>query len=139
MTRNERGGAAGVEVVLIAPLIVLFIALVVIAAQVATARDAVTNAAGAAARAATQERSADAAQSAAQSVALATINGSPMRCLNPTVFTDTSGFSVPVGQPARITVQLDCTAERSYMGILNGGSRVYSATSSAPLDVYRER
>ncbi|WP_394276248.1 ATP/GTP-binding protein [Luteococcus sp.] len=139
MTRTERGGAPGVEVVIIAPVILVFVALVVIAAQVAITRDAVTNAAGAAARAATQERTAQSAQETARAVAIATTDGSPLRCLDPVVSTDTSGFGVPVGQPAQVTVQLSCTAERNYLGILNGGRRAYQATSSAPLDSYRER
>lgn len=139
MNRAQRGGAPGIEAIGMATVIIVMIAFVVIGAQVASAKDAVRNAASAAARAATQERSAVAAQSAASAVATATLNGSSLKCSNPAIATDTAGFAVPVGTPAKVAVTVSCTAERSYLGILSGGSITYSATGESPLDVYRER
>lgn len=137
--RDERGASVAIEIVLIMPLVVMLISFVVIASQVALTKDAVANAAGAAARAATQERSADAAQSAAQQVATATLQGTALvECLDPRVSVDTSGFSVPVGQPAQVQVQVNCTADRAW-AMLSGGQQTYTGTGTAPLDNYRER
>lgn len=138
-SRDERGTAPALEALVLTPVVVLIIAFVVIAAQVAMAKDAVANASSAAARAASQERSAGAAQNAAERIGSATLTGSSLECTDSAIAADTSGFSVPVGTPAQVQVTVACTASRSYMGLLNGGSRTYTATSSAPLDVYRER
>lgn len=136
--RDERGAAAAVEAVLLIPAVVLLLGLVIAGARVAIARDTVEDAAGAAARAATIARTAGDAQQAASQVADSNLATSALECTNKWVRVDTSGFAVPVGQPASVTATVSCTVGFGDLAGL-AGTRTFTAASTQPLDTFRTR
>lgn len=135
--RSERGAAA-TELALLAPVVLLVVALMVAGARVWFARAAVTDAAYAAARAATLEHSAGPARASGEAVARAGLEGVP--CATHTLVLDTSGFAVAVGQPARVTASVTCAVELADLfGLGIPGSLTVGASSASALDTYRRR
>lgn len=137
--RDERGSAA-VEITLLAPLLVLFVIVVIFGGRLALARQAVTSAAFDAARAASISRTQPEAKTAAAKMAAATLANQQLPCATTHVTIDTSGFTKPVGAPASVQVSVAChvpTADLGLPGI--SGTVAIEATASSPLDIYRER
>lgn len=135
--RSERGAAAA-ELALLAPLVLLVVALMVAGARVWFTRAAVTDAAHAAARAATLEHSAGRARVSGEAIARAGLAGVP--CTTHTVVLDISGFAVAVGQPARVTASITCDVEfADLFGLGIPGSLTVEASSASALDTYRRR
>ena len=140
LIRDERGGAVAIETVLIVSSVVLILMLITAGFRIAMAADAVENVAGSAARAASLARTAGQAQNDARQVANASLSTAGLSCASRSVQVDTSGFAVPVGQPASVTVSVSCTAPLSDLLVPSlGGARLLSATSVSPLDTYRGR
>ncbi len=138
--RDERGGSVAIETVLIVSSVVLILMLITAGFRIAMAGDAVENVAGSASRAASLARTASEAQHDARQVADASLATSGLTCAPSSVHIDTSGFGVPVGQPASVTVTVSCTAPLQDLLVPGlGGARVLSATSVSPLDTYRGR
>ena len=54
---------------------------------------------------------------------------------------DTTGFSVPVGEPAQVSATVTCAVRLSDLTAVPGmpGSRALTATFTSPLDPYRAR
>lgn len=134
---TERGAAA-VEVALLAPVVLLMVAMMVAGVRVWFARAAVTDAAQAGARAASLERSASAAQGAGRAMILASLDDVP--CASHAASIDTSGFSVTVGQPASVRAQVTCAVDLAdLIGFGIPGSLSVEASAVSPLDTYRRR
>jgi hypothetical protein len=57
------------------------------------------------------------------------------------VTVDTTGFSVPVGEPAQVSATVTCAVRLSDLTAVPGmpGSRALTATFTSPLDPYRAR
>lgn len=108
--RDERGGASAIQAVLVVPLIMVFASLIWAGSRITIAEDAVDQAAGAAARAATIARTAGEARGDARDVATSSLSTSGLECSTTSIDVDTSGFSVPVGQPANVRVSISCRA-----------------------------
>lgn len=104
---NQRGSAS-VELVLAVPALVLVLSVMVGGWRIWSARADVTHAAQAAARAASQQRSGAAAQQRAGVVLNSQLAQLGYECHDKSVAIDTSGFSVPVGQPAQVHVTVTC-------------------------------
>ena len=141
MTKRDERGAAAIEFVVILPALVLMIALVVAGGRVAHARLTVGQLADAAARAASLARTATAAHTDARAVATADATSLGLHCtggLNVSV--DTSGFSVPVGQPANTQATVRCRVGFSDL-LAPGlpGAIELEATAASTLDRYRGR
>lgn len=137
---DERGGAVAIETLLIISSVVLVLMLITAGYRIAMAGNAVENVAGAAARAASIARTAGQAQNEARSVANATLATSGLACAPSSVNVDTSGFGVPVGQPASIRVTVSCRAPLNDLLVPGlGGSRLLEASAVSPLDTYRAR
>lgn len=137
---DERGGSSTIDTLLIVPIIVVLLSLATAGFRIAMAGDAVEGAAGAAARAASLARSAGQARGDAHSVAAAALATSGLSCSTTSVRIDTGGFSVPVGQPARVSVTVSCDAPLADLLVPGlGGSRHLAASADSPLDTYRER
>jgi Flp pilus assembly protein TadG len=135
--RTERGAAA-TEIVLLAPVVMLVIAVMVGGARVWFARAAVTDAAYASARAATLERSAGPARRAGEAAAAAALADVP--CSSYTVALDTAGFAVPVGNPAQVRAQISCSVNLADLfGLTIPGTFLVEASSASALDTYRRR
>lgn len=135
--RSERGAAA-TELALLAPVVLLVVAMMVAGARVWFTRAAVTDAAQSAARAATLEHAAGPARASGQAMARSGLADVP--CATTTIVVDTSGFAVAVGQPARVTASITCAVELADLfGLRIPGSITVEAASSSTLDTYRRR
>ena len=137
--RDERGSAA-VEAVVGLPAFVLFVRLIIFGGRAATTHQSVETAAADAARAASIERSATVAKNKAIAAATTSLTNQGIGCLDIDVTVDTSQFNRAVGETATVTVTVQCRldlADLSVPGV--PGSRLIKATTSSPIDTWRER
>lgn len=138
--RNQRGAAA-VEFAILLPALLLIIAVVAGGARIWFARTTVQHVADSAARAASLARDAASAQHDADQLAHADLSAAALACLGgPSVVVDTSGFAVPVGQPARVSARVGCTVPLADL-VLPGlpGVLFVEGSSTSTLDRYRGR
>ena len=144
MTHNhlngpERGSTV-VEVVILAPVLLLFVFMVIFGGRWAIAQQAVQSAASDAARAASIARSPTEATSAATAAGTTSLTNQNVRCTSHNVTLDTTGFTAPVGAPATISATLACTVDMSDLALPGiPGSRTLNSTMSSPLDTHRSR
>lgn len=132
-------GSATVEMVILAPAVLLLIALVVVGGRVALANNALAGVAGSAAREASLARSPAEALTLARASATSTLADQRLHCLSTQIDVDTTGFAAPPGTGASVRVDVYCTValnEMSMPGI--PGSRTLHDSSVSPLDPYRE-
>lgn len=127
------------EVVVLAPALLLLVGLLVVGGRVMMASNAVEQAAADAARTASISRTASQASSTAESEARAALARQGLQCSTIAVQLDTSGFAVPVGQPAEVTATVTCDVRLADLGAPFPGSHTVTATAVSPLDTYRER
>lgn len=135
---RERGSAA-LELVIIAPGLLLILAVLIFAGRVAIAQQSVDSAAADAARSASISRTQSAAGGAARSAATSSLANQGLRCLTTGTTVDTSGFASPVGTPAFVTATVTCTVNLRDLGAPIPGTRTVTATVRSPLDTYRTR
>ena len=137
--RGERGSAA-VEAAIGLPAFMLFVGLIIFGGRTAITQAAVESAAADAARTASIARSASQASQGAQSAGQASLANQGIRCLSVTVTVDVSDFARTVGEPGSVTATVGCRldlADLSVPGV--PGSRLIEASSSSPIDTWRER
>ncbi|WP_432560276.1 TadE/TadG family type IV pilus assembly protein [Granulicoccus sp. GXG6511] len=135
--RSERG-AASVELVLLAPVVLLVVAMMVGGARLWLARAAVADAAQAGSRAATLEYGAG--QASVSGAAAAREGLVDIPCATNAVEIDASGFAVAVGQPARVTATVRCDVPLADLfGLGLPGTITVEATTASALDTYRRR
>lgn len=132
-------GSSVVEVVILAPALGLFLALIIAGGRVALAHQAVEASAAEAARAASIARTQGQAGADARTAAASSLASQNTRCVSTSVSVDTSGFATPVGTPASVSATVTCQVDLA--GLLPGlpGSMTITATMRSPLDTYRER
>jgi Flp pilus assembly protein TadG len=137
--RDERGSAA-VEITLVAPVLVLFVLVVIFGGRLALARQAVQSAAFDAARAASLARTQPEARAAAARIAASTLANQKLPCATTQVVADTTGFNEHVGTPATVAVRVVCEVPVADLGLpgIAGTVTVEEAAVSA-LDSFRER
>ena len=137
--RSDRGSAA-IETVVGLPVFVLFIGLIVFGGRTATTQSALESAAADAARNASIARTSGDARFLAEGGATASLANQGIDCLSVRVAVDVSEFRKPVGQPASVTATIECRLDLSDLSVPGvPGSRWLSATSTSPLDTWRER
>jgi len=131
--RGERGSAA-LELVIVAPALLLVLGLVIAGGRLSGARQGVATAAGDAARAASVARGPTDAQAAATASASAALGDEGLACAPLSVTVDTTDF-VPGGS---VGVTVGCTAQLGTLvpGALSGTHEVH-AHASAVIDTYR--
>jgi Flp pilus assembly protein TadG len=138
--RGDRGNAA-LELVILAPVIVLLIGMVVAAGRTTIAQGSVDAAARDAARQASIARSPQQALAAAQDSASAELAGENLNCA-PVIEMPglDAAFATPAGQPASITATISCTVSLSNL-LVPGlpGSKQLTGTFTSPLDPFRGR
>ena len=139
MTRRNERGSAHLEVVLIAPIMILVLGWVLTWSRIAIAQDAVTSAAGAAARAAALERTPGKATQAGNAVAQATLTSRDLKCSSTTVTINTAGFHTPVGQKSSVSATVTCVVALGDLSLPSRGTKTITRTAAAPLDTYRGR
>ncbi len=133
-------GNAAVELAPVAAVFIIFLALAIFAGRVSVARNAVAAAARDAARQASIARTAPAAQHAARDEAAAALARDRLDC-TPAITVDTSGFQVPVGEPAQVSVTVSCDVRLADLAVIPGipGVKPLTATFTSPLDTFRGR
>ncbi len=128
------GGSLAVEIVVLAPVFLVFVFAIVGMTRVEAARQEIIGAARGAAQAASGALDGPDAQAVAQMEAMPTFSGGRRTCLDPIVSTDTSAF-VPGGS---VAVTISCRIDLSDV-LVPGmpGSIVVRTRQSAPIDRYR--
>lgn len=133
-------GSVSLEVVILAPVLMLFVLMVVFGGRWAIAQQAVASAASEAARAASIARSAGEASGTASAAASASLANQNLRCATQSVSVDTSGFAVPEGTPATVSATVTCVVDMSDLAAPGvPGSRTLTSTMNSPLDTFRSR
>lgn len=133
--RSDRG-VTTIEVVILAPVMFLFILVLVAFGQLVDGRGGIDGAARDAVRAASLQRDLGAAQSAAEKAAKAQLEGDV--CVGP-VDVDLSGdFAPPEPGAASNIITVEVTCEVKGLGMLGLDiDPEMTGSSSAPLDPYR--
>jgi len=136
--RGERGSAS-LELVIIAPGLLVIICVLVFAGRVAMAHQALDAAAADAVRAASIARTRSAANGDASRAATSSLNNH-LKCSTLGVRVNTAGFDAPVGTPATITADLSCSVYLADLAVpgIPGHLDIHSSAASS-LDTYRER
>ena len=137
--RDERGSAA-VEITLVAPVLVLFVLVIIFGGRLVQARHA------------GQSGPFDAAPAASLAPALPDARGPPaglpatplpnqtLPCATTQVVPDLTGFTKPVGTPATVTVRVVCEVPVADLGLPGiGGTVTVEETATSALDEFRER
>ena len=135
--RTEDAGNAAVEVAILAPLFITFLAGLLLVMRVQHGSAVVAQAAADAARHASIARTATRARADATASAMATLSGRGLHC-RPTVQLDLSGFRRPVGQAGTVTARVTCVIRLADVALPGmPGSRTVTKTHRSPLDPYR--
>ncbi|TDE12599.1 TadE family protein [Jiangella asiatica] len=139
-TSRERGSAT-VELAVVAPGLLMIIALLVLGGRVTIAGGSVEHAAAEAARAASLARTEADAQTRGRDAAEASLNEQDLLCVGgPVIEIDTSQFDRPPGEPATVAARVTCQVQLSDVAIPGlPGSREITETVRSPLDTYRMR
>jgi Flp pilus assembly protein TadG len=137
--RRAERGLASVELVIVAPAFLLFVALLLFAGRVALAEQAVQAAAAEAARAASTARTAEQARAQATTWAQTSLDNQQLGCRTQQVHVDTTGFAAPVGTPAQVAATVTCVLDLADLSAPVPGSYTTTATMTSPLDTYRSR
>lgn len=132
---RDEAGAMAIELVLLAPVLMLLCGIIVMAGDFRSAANDVSNAAYAAARAASYAPDLTAAQNAGQVAAQASMANRGSACTQMTTSIDTSNL-VPGGD---IKVTVTCVAALAQItgfGIIPG-HKTFTATAVVPIDLHR--
>lgn len=137
---NDRGNAP-LELVLIAPIVLILIGLIIAAGRTSIAQGAVDAAARAAARQASiAPTEGDAAQAALRG-AMNALGSDGLDC-QPAVFLPglAAAFGTPPGQPAQVRARVVCVVRLSDLLVPGVPfSMTLTATFTSPLDPFRSR
>jgi len=137
--RDDRGSAA-VEAAVGVPAFMLFVGLIIFGGRTATTHSAVESAAADAARSASIVRTATEAKADAKTAAQSSLANQDIHCLSVTVSVDVSDFSKTVGQGGSVSATVECLLDLGDLSVPGvPGSRLIKATSTSPLDTFRER
>ena len=152
MTRpGRRGdeGSAALELVVLAPVLLVLLALIIAAGRTSIAQSSVDAAARDAARQASLALNPYAAQQAGLASARQALRQDGLDCVSEDVLVDTgvtdsgdtdTGFGLAPGTPATVSATVSCKVPLSDL-FLPGlpGFHIMTSTFSSPLDVYRQR
>lgn len=142
MTRRHPSdhGSVSVEFAVAAPVLLLVATAMIAAGRIVLAHATVTDVAAAAARSASIARTAAQAQRDATATAQRSFVDQRLHCQQTEVAVDTSGFSVPIGQPAVIRVSVTCVVALSDLALPGvPGTRTLHDIAISPLDPFRGR
>ena len=136
----DESGVVTAEVAFYVPVAVLVVCVLWAYGVTATAGSTVLHAAMNAARTASQAPNAARAQNDAFLVAQEVLHEHNLRCRSLTVTVDTTGFSVPVGQPAQVTVDVTCLIDLADLYVPGvPGEKTLHERQISPLDTFRGR
>jgi Flp pilus assembly protein TadG len=134
--RGDRGSVS-IELAILLPVLVLLAVVAIVNGRSETAYSAVSIAAHDAARAASISRTGTQAQAQAAGVALTTLADQGLGCTSLDITVDTSGFELPVGVPATVSVTVTCQISFADLGLPL--TRELSTTMVSPIDTWRGR
>lgn len=138
-SRHERGSAS-IEAILGIPVFIFFIGLIIFGGRTAITHAAVESASADAARTASIARTASQAKQDAEAAAQASLANQGIWCLHVNVAIDVSDFAKPVGEIGLVAATVECRLNLSDLSVPGvPGSRLIKATTSSPLDTWRER
>jgi Flp pilus assembly protein TadG len=133
-------GSTTVQLAVLTPAILLVLLLVIAAGRISSASLAIDEVATNAARAASIARTAGQAQSQANTTAAQVLAEQHLHCQQTTVTVNTAGFTVPVGQPATVTVAVSCVVALADLAIPGlPGSKDLTSSFASPLGPFRGR
>lgn len=136
---NDRGSLS-LELAVLTPALLLLLVVIVAAGRVSLARGAVQAAARDAARQASLARTPGTGQTAGVTAARGTLTQEGVRCTGVEVRVDTSGFAVPLGDPAVVRATVRCQLSLADLAVPGlPGSVTEQAVFTSPLDPYRGR
>ena len=134
-------GSAAIEMAVLMPMFLALLTAGVVLGRTGTAISAVEMAAYDGARTASLARSAGQAHALATGTVEQSLAGQGLSCVDgPAVTVDTSGFSLPVGTPASVTVAVTCWVTYGDVDLVGVPvDRPITASFTSPLDQYRIR
>ena len=140
MNPSDDAGAVAVEAAILAPALLLILALLMFGGRNAIATGAVEQAAVDAARAASLARTGAQADTAARDAASRSLADQDLDCATITIRVDPSGFRTRPGESASVDTTVVCLLRLSDLALpgLPGSKRI-SATAVSVVDTYRER
>ena len=131
---RDEWGTAALEMVVLAPVLIVILLFVVGLGRMAHADQQVQAGAADAARAASLERNTSASAAAAQQAARDSLGQAGVSCTNLDVSVNLDGYE-PGGQ---VRVTLKCTADLSSVAMSGfPGSKVFTSTSTVPIENWR--
>lgn len=134
MTRHDEEGSAVLEIVLLAPVLILVLAAVIGGARVTLAHQHVDAAAAQAARAASTAANPAAATALARSTAQSAASSGGLACTSMAVTVDVNSFH-PGGS---VTVRVSCTADLGAGVPGLSGRRTITGSRSEVIDTYAQ-
>ena len=142
VARDDRGeaGGYGLELLIIAPVLLLFVLLLVACGRSAVAHSEVDAAAASAARAASQQHDAISANQAGIAQAQTALADAGVQCGDGVAIdVDTSAFDAPAGQIGSVIVSIKCSVNLSDLAApLIPGSVSMTGRAASPIDLFRE-
>ncbi|WP_337007246.1 TadE/TadG family type IV pilus assembly protein [Microbacterium sp. LB12] len=140
LLHRKEEGSMSVELVMLAPVMVLVILLLVAGGRIALASNAAEAAANAAAREASLSRTTAEAQQDANAAAQTSMAQSGYACNTLDVLIDDSGLNVPLGQVGTVSGTITCTLNLSDVALPGlPGTWTIERSATSPVDAYRER
>ncbi|GGJ89836.1 membrane protein [Pilimelia anulata] len=130
-----------IETAILGLVLLLLILLAVAAGRTVLAANAVADAAHDAARAASLQTDPAKARAEADRAAHRSLSGNGLQCEDIATVVDTSGYAVPLGQPAQVRVQVACTMSYAKLAALPGitATKTLKSEFTSPLDRFRTR
>ena len=132
-------GSLSLELVVLAPAILLILALVIAAGRIALASQAVAQAAAQAARDASLQPTAAAATTAARARAASVLDGQGLGCAPRAVTVNAAALGAAPGVAGAVTTRVECTVKWTDLGVPGPGWRTLRATGTAPVDTWTAR
>lgn len=139
--RDPQRGSATTELAVVAPGLLMIVALLIMGGRIAIAGGSVEHAAAEAARAASIARSAESAVTQGTAAAERSLAQQGLSCVGaPAITVDARQFARPPGEPAQVSATVTCEVQLSDIMIpAVPGSRTITETIQSPLDTYRMR
>lgn len=138
--RGADRGSFSLELAIVAPGLLLLLAVLAAVFRVEMASGTADSAARAAARAATLERDPVTAQARAAEAAAAVWKDAGVTCSRLTVEVDTSGLTAPLGTEAVVRARAACTAPLADLAVPGlPGSKTMTSEFTSVVDQYRAR
>lgn len=138
---SPQRGSATTELAVVAPGLLMIIALLVMGGRITIAGGSVEHAAAEAARAASIARTASDAVAAGTAAAQRSLEQQGLSCVGaPAITINAQEFVRPPGEPAAVSATVTCEVQLSDITIpVVPGSRTITETVQSPLDTYRMR